>query len=366
MKCLPQSKIKEVKGNVLHDWHAEILALRAFNRFLVDECAELVARSKTEREEKGHWVRWRRRSERSGQNDAVDLYQDGGELGAEEQEQPFELQDDVEIHMYCSEAPCGDVSMELTMAEQEDATPWASPNPTTPGTQEDSLLGRGHFDHLGIVRRKPSRPDAPPTLSKSCSDKLALKQCTSLLSGLTSRIVWPGNAYLSSLVLPKVQIVPEAVQRAFGREGRMKGVADVAGSDSWSRGGYAFRPFEVKGTGRGFGFSKRAAGEGAVPSNLSILYTPLRQEIVINGVLQGRKQLDPRGASCVSRRAMWRAVLDLGLPTLATGLRGKTYGEVKGASVGRERVKREVRALALRGWRRNVGDEAWGLDEGIV
>ena len=41
MKCLPHSKIPHANGNVLHDSHAEVLAIRAFNRFLVDECEEL-------------------------------------------------------------------------------------------------------------------------------------------------------------------------------------------------------------------------------------------------------------------------------------------------------------------------------------
>ena len=44
-----------------------------------------------------------------------------------------------------------------------------------------------------------------------------------------------------------------------------------------------------------------------MPSNLCAVVTPQKQEILINGVLQGRKQEDPRGASCVSRRKMWEA-----------------------------------------------------------
>ena len=361
MKCLPQNKIHLARGNVLHDWHAEILALRAFNRFLVDECAELAANGTTSM---GQWVRWRRKGEEKV-----------------ERQQPFQLQEDVGIHMYCSEAPCGDASMELTMREQEDATPWTTSVPVVENGMQE-LLGRGHFDQLGVVRRKPARPDAPPTLSKSCSDKLALKQCTGLLSGLMSRLVWPGNVYLSSLVLPKEQVVPEAVERAFGWTGRMKGV--VGGdSETWRRGGYSFRPFEVEGTKREFEFSKRsssgaselrtpaATSPGWVgPSNLSALATPRRQEILINGVLQGRKQSDPKGASCVSRKSMWRAVVDVtlvaGLPALAEGLRKRTYGGLKGGGEleAREQVKKEVRTLALKGWKRNVEDEEWSLDTG--
>ncbi len=55
--------------------------------------------------------------------------------------------------MYCSEAPCGDASMELVMEAQEDATPWAVSVPDE--GIASGLLGRGSFSQLGIVRRKP-------------------------------------------------------------------------------------------------------------------------------------------------------------------------------------------------------------------
>src|SRR4051812_32307037 len=174
MKCLPSNRLSQAHGNILHDWHAEIVAIRAFNRFLLDEClAQLV---------QPHILsQWIVRHD-VNQATQTDL-------------QPFRIKDDVRIHMYCSEAPCGDASMELVMDAQEDATPWTSPPPT--GTRLENsgessagdptaLRGRSHFSLLGAVRLKPSRPDAPPTISKSCTDKLALKQCTSLLSSLTS------------------------------------------------------------------------------------------------------------------------------------------------------------------------------------
>jgi tRNA-specific adenosine deaminase 1 len=107
MKCLPQFKVPFAKGNVLHDSHAEVLAIRAFNRFLVDECAELTRKRLGNRSQ---WVRWRIRGHRNAG-------QDDERIQGREGEQPFELQDDVGIHMYCSECPCSDASMELVMAE---------------------------------------------------------------------------------------------------------------------------------------------------------------------------------------------------------------------------------------------------------
>lgn len=356
MKCLPQTKISSANGNVLHDWHAEILAIRAFNRFLVDECADL-ARGGLDGE--SAWLRWRERGTspcKKSQHEKE--YWQG---------QPFALRDDVRIHMYCSEAPCGDASMELTMAEQEDATPWTSAPPTE---KDDGMLGRGHFDQLGVVRRKPSRPDAPSTLSKSCSDKMALKQCTSLVSGVVSLLVHPGHSYLETVVLPESQYVAGAVSRAFGMKGRLKELASNDLQDSWRNRGLAFRPFQVTTTQREFTFSRRepqSTGKPSVSSNLSALYTPRRREILVNGVLQGRKQLDPKGASCASRRLLWKDVLDtarlVGFPALVSALGKRSYAEMKLCAllVGRASVKRDAQKISLKGWKRNEGDEQWSL-----
>ena len=71
--------------------------------------------------------------------------------------QPFVIHDDVKISLYISEAPCGDASMELVIDEQDDAAPWKAPLPLLEG--DTKMLGRGHFDALGIVRRKPCEPN---------------------------------------------------------------------------------------------------------------------------------------------------------------------------------------------------------------
>ncbi|KAK3628046.1 hypothetical protein LTR56_008664 [Elasticomyces elasticus] len=376
MKCLPHAKLPLANGNVLHDWHAEILAIRAFNRWLLDECEELVRKGK---EAESRWVAWRQEFDdeksRRAQATAVEQPLEPGaakhqcsnaDRGAGEdwQGQPFSLQDDVRIHLYVSDAPCGDASMELTMAAQPDSTPWTSQ------PSEDDMLGRGNFDRLGVVRRKPARPDAPATLSKSCSDKLAMKQCTSLLSGPTSILVHPGNMYLESLVLPEGRYVPMAVERAFRAEGRMAGVAAV--SEQWN-GGYAFRPFMVETTSRVFEYASSANSTESQPgvvvgSNISALLTVSgRQEVVINGVLQGRKQNDARGASCVSRRKMWESinrVATAACTAVSARPPGETYAEFKASPRlrSREQVKRDVKTFALRGWKLNAGDADWMLE----
>lgn len=78
MKCLPASKLHEADGNAIHDWHAEVLAIRAFNRFLIDECKTLQ------------------------QGKSASILQACGS----HEPKPFRIRDGLKLHMYCSEAPC--------------------------------------------------------------------------------------------------------------------------------------------------------------------------------------------------------------------------------------------------------------------
>jgi tRNA-specific adenosine deaminase 1 len=345
MKCLPASKIPQANGNVLHDWHAEVLAIRGFNSWILEECALL---AQSGREGYGQWIEW----------------SDGNTQEAQQLDPglsplpPFKLKPDVQIHMFCSQAPCGDASMELTMASQEDATPWAT---AAPSSNPDDMIGRGHFDRLGVVRRKPARPDAPVTMSKSCSDKLALKQVTGLLSGITAKLVQVDGCYLRTLVMPEAETVSEAVKRAFGREGRMKVLNDWEGTKA----GHQFRPFDVRTTGRQFAYSAQGAEAGG--SNLSALWTPKRQEILVNGVLQGRKQFDIRGASITSRRGLWKLALEVavavGMPAILGNLDKATYGQAKeSANHDRREAKDKALEKALTGWKRNERDDDWGFE----
>ncbi|KAG5924923.1 hypothetical protein E4U42_004526 [Claviceps africana] len=322
MKCLPASKLADANGNAIHDWHAEVLAMRAFNRFLLDECEA---------------------SARHGRaSQVIDVVVPDGRIGG----RPFRIKDNVRLHMYCSEAPC-----------------------------------RAYFSQLGIVRRKPSRGDAPPTLSKSCSDKITLKQCTSLLSSLTSLLVDPSSAYIDRLVLPSSQYSASACQRAFS--GRLRPLVDddegrpsAPPRPGWP-GGYRFAPFQVETTDEEFAFSRRSAvaraGTKIAPSNLAAVWTAGGvEETVLGGVLQGRRPFEDKGASGVSRRRMWVAAA-----TVAATLRADAWGHVQRCLAGgrqtyrhvkdchlladRRRVKREVCESALVGWVPNRGDEGFSI-----
>lgn len=136
MKCLPASKLSNAKGQILHDWHAETLTLRAFNHFLLRECLEILNADTTQ-----------------------SLYlqrRDNNDISRTSVKQPFTINPSLKIHMYCSEAPCGDASMEVIMRAQADPTPWVKELEKSSSCADGALLkGRGNFSELGIVRRKP-------------------------------------------------------------------------------------------------------------------------------------------------------------------------------------------------------------------
>ena len=338
MKCLPTSKLHLAQGRCLHDLHAEIVAIRAFNLYLLEQCENLASNIEFESE---FLLR----------------------CTQEANQPPFAMKDDVRIHMYCSEAPCGDASMELTMDAQDDATPWPEGN-------EDVLLhGRGHFSSLGRVRRKPSRADAHPTLSKSCSDKLAMKQCTSLLSSVTSLLVDPGRAYLHQLVLPQSQHISSALERCFSLKGRLAPLAqEIQSNQSWQS-GYECRLFATIKTSRDFAFSRKTAQVAgkAVGLNLASMWTPNRLEVLIGGTIQGYKQFAPRGASSICRANLWRSALNVativGSHVAEAALKQARYQDLKATALllHRRKVKADVKKAALRGWVDNIGDESFAL-----
>lgn len=257
--------------------------------------------------------------------------------------------------------------MELTMAAQEDATPWESTGPTIENMA--ALSGREFFSQLGIVRRKPARRDAPPTLSKSCSDKLSLRQCTSLLSSLSSLLIEPGNVYIEALIVPSSQCNGNGFMRAFSAEGRMSALNDT----EW-QGQYSFRPFKVEKTDVEFEYSKRsisAKTKRISASNVAAAWSRSGvQESIVGGVIQGSKANDVKGASRMSRRQMWASSrnlasqLDETHQDLRMALHAPRYGDCKASRLSRERRQAvaDVQGRSLKGWVKNQGDSDFTID----
>lgn len=315
------------------------------------------------------------------------------------------------------------------MAAQEDPTPWELPpelasedGPEKTSQDAAALIGRAHFSILGAVRRKPARMDAESTRSKSCSDKLAMRQVSSLLSRETSLLVAPTeNAYLEGIVLPEEEISRVACERAFGTMGRMRDLNErtwswplrLSSSDHDPKYAYSFRPFQIHAIPAGqieriWPFRKPSpsppgsTAKKPKPANASVIWTiapshhiptpdhnpkslpKLRgsntglYETVINGVKQGNRVTTPsaRGASALSRARLWALVQDVILLAQDKDkekgqdhsshwqevLEASTYSEFKiGASGVREQAIQDVKKV-LKGWTPNTGDDEWGLD----
>ena len=351
---------------VLHDSHAEVLALRALNRFLLNEI--LAFFQNRDVQYVSAFVCLRDLEASPGQRNLC-------------MHQPFKLRSNVSIWMFSTEAPCGDASMEVLMAEREgDLEPWAEDGD---GYGNDILQGRGCFSALGIVRRKPSRRDAEPTMSKSCSDKLTLKQITSTLCfPATLVIASTENAYLSGLVLPSTRYSEIGCQRAFGSTGRLNSL------QTWKLPPSAqFRPFQIAVLSpdfEKFPFSKTDTAQGCMKAgNVSAVFIKSMHgsskdtnETILGGVKQGHRSFenDPKKPSLICRLRLWelvRSVLDSveeaeNIPTetrreLSRTKAATTYGQLKTSDLNAHRqAAKGVVTSCLGKWPKNSGDEAWG------
>lgn len=326
VKVLPDDMMKSCNGEVLHDMHAEILALRAFNRFVIDECSRVSL---------------------GEESDLIEPVTDS--------EPPvckflFKMKLNVKLFLYVSEAPCGDSSMGCLRAETKCTESWTDPiirvgetdlntstgksypvirdremdpvirvETTVHGSIGQSTIdnicpnntrpvrGRDHFDIVGLVRTKPGRRDSPVTYSKSCSDKLALRQFTSILCGILARIVNPEHFYLSGLVVPLSQLNSSDFTRAFSKEGRLR---------NYTKYKFQFKEyqphfFSYLGTRLRFENSKEAIPHGK-PCFKSIVWSSWHPcEAILGGVQMGSKPFSGKGYSIYCRKELTLQVLKL-------------------------------------------------------
>ena len=255
-----------------------------------------------------------------------------------------------------------------------DALPWTDVSSSSTEDSTPLLLGRGYFSQLGAVRRKPARGDAEATMSKSCTDKLALKQCSGLLSFPADMFVTnTPNRFINSFVIFPDQYDRTGYERAFGSKGRLQSISDGSQCFDVSILPRSFPPFE---------FEKGSQTAPTKTSNVSALWirgsgsSPNDSiEVLINGVKQGFKQFEEREGkeSVICRKQMWRLGARLQALLAATHQSRATdpRTDLQLASsyrVAKDHVarlaRRQLKARAVQtqaGWMPNTGDEDWAL-----
>ncbi|CUA76839.1 tRNA-specific adenosine deaminase 1 [Rhizoctonia solani] len=141
-KCLPSAKLPK-SGEALHDSHAEVLARRAAVRASRCGCTCL-------------------------------LYRLGGDASTSALA----------------------INQPAEMAALKAISPMPRPEKGT------TARGRDNYNALGWLRTKPARADAPPTISHSCSDKIALWSLVGFQGALLYQLMGP--LFFSGLVIGDV------------------------------------------------------------------------------------------------------------------------------------------------------------------
>lgn len=215
LKCLPYTSIPP-HGDFLHDQHAEVLARRGARLWLLNRLHSEV----TTAEEAG-----------------LKLFEKTGDG------ERWKLRQEVQVHLYVSTLPCGDASNKLLkfqraaqdqVASKEGAlTPaellelhtsdHSHPSPEASianlnGGDGSVVRGRASSSHpisssnnvSGSLRTKPGRPDSPPSISMSCSDKIALWNAPGI--GIQGSLL---SAFLTPIHIDSITISDHPTRHVF-------------------------------------------------------------------------------------------------------------------------------------------------------
>lgn len=187
-KCIGKNSLSK-NGDVLNDSHAEVIARRGFLSYLYSE------------------IELDSQSEIFNRNNAT-----------------FTLKNGVIFHFFTTHMPCGDAA--IFPKTQQDFGKCLNSNKRRKldifrtgakclecDVEKDLHLEGDEYHLLGKVRTKPGRGD--PTLSVSCSDKLAKWQQIGLQGALLSLLIPQPIKFQTFIIISNTQFSQESLERTF-------------------------------------------------------------------------------------------------------------------------------------------------------
>ncbi|RSH86431.1 uncharacterized protein EHS24_004686 [Apiotrichum porosum] len=221
------------------------------------------------------------------------------------------------------------------------------------GDDTGAVRGRNGYENYGAIRTKPGRTDSPPSISFSCSDKIASWSVLGLQGALLSQLFEP--VYLDHILVGGVEEPPAGVIPAGSTWENM--VTAEAERALWGR---LDGVKGVKLTTTAFPFSKTTVlashHESGAPSTstVSLSFVPGlgKAEVIINGCAQGsgwkapgHTLLKDKMRSRLSKIEMMRAFLGLKQVIAQQVDDSATYFELKHQAEAYQLAKEAIRGI---------------------
>ncbi|KAF9192851.1 tRNA-specific adenosine deaminase 1 [Haplosporangium sp. Z 767] len=174
--------------------------------------------------------------------------------------------------------------------------------------------GRIDYDSVGVLRTKPGRVDSEPTMSMSCSDKIARWN----ILGLTSALVVPflSPIYLNSVITRELFDATALKRALFERikdcqcsEASLEGASEIINDQP-----YKSHQINIYESDIAFEFSKEIVAEQCKSIAVNTLPVPSPRKVIANGCKAGastKKQLPPKARSKLCKISMFKASVDL-------------------------------------------------------
>lgn len=338
LKCLASVYILD-SGEAVVDSHAEILAGRAFRTWLCTS-AEAALPGKAPAPDNGKSMKW------------INQNVDGSTRAR------IRIDPSLRFHLYTSEVPCGDASMESLDRNQTDEARQLNEskrkeydtgrlNDESAGESSEQgpvIRGRLDYSKVGILRTKPGRPDAPPSFSMSCSDKIARWNVVGVAGKrLTDLLEAP--IYLSTIIVGS-SYDHSALQRALFE--RLL-VLDNTGESSLPGSFCVNRP-RISRTSIAFEYDRSPSRSQTCHLSACWWEGAKRAEVLTDGRIHGTPKpkdgrLKPKAISSVSRAAQQKALDHLSerVQTLGWVLPNSDSSDYTAAD-------RLLKTTAFRGW----------------